>query len=265
MRTRLAPRSSPPGACGGEGAEPAAAGREASGGRRGRRCAPSTACSRRSARSAIPARARSSRPRATGARSTASRSRSARSATRSAAASPAADVAERRAPPDGTKVRFEARRPRGSPASQTAAGRAARRAAPASRSLATIVYDATRRAEVNARAAGVVRGFAVDDRRAQSCSGAPLATIESADGRRRALAPVGRPRPREAGRGDPAARAQSCCAEGIAPEKDVLAGRGRRSTRPRAELAAARASLGMVGGGQAAPAATRHGAARPAP
>lgn len=91
---------------------------------------------------------------------------------------PAADVKSDGAPPNGTKVRFK---------TKEAAAQAGIATAPAEErpggarleAIATIAYDATRRAEVNARAPGVVRSLKVDIG-AKVSAGAALATIESA-------------------------------------------------------------------------------------
>jgi cobalt-zinc-cadmium efflux system membrane fusion protein len=91
---------------------------------------------------------------------------------------PVAEVADDGAPPAGTKIRFK---------TKEAAEQAGIATAPAEErpggarleAIATIAYDATRRAEVNARAPGVVRSLKVD-LGAKVAPGAALAVIESA-------------------------------------------------------------------------------------
>jgi cobalt-zinc-cadmium efflux system membrane fusion protein len=91
---------------------------------------------------------------------------------------PQADVSDDGAPPHGTKIRFK------TPQAATQAGIATvtaeeRPGGARLEAIATIAYDATRRAEVNARAPGVVRSLKVDIG-AKVVAGAPLAVIESA-------------------------------------------------------------------------------------
>lgn len=82
------------------------------------------------------------------------------------------------APPHGTKVRFKTAQAADQAGIATA--RAEERPGGARlETLATIAYDATRRAEINARAAGVVRALKVD-LGAKVIANAPLAIIESA-------------------------------------------------------------------------------------
>ena len=149
------------------------------------------------------------------------------------------------APPHGTKIRFKTRE------AATEAGievaRAETRPGGARiETVATIAYDATRRAEVNARAAGVVRALAVDVG-AQVKPRAPLATIESAQ--------VGADRSRLAAASSRVeiaevtfAREQELAAKGVSSQKDVLEAR-QALDEARAERRAAEAALGMVGGG----------------
>ncbi len=74
--------------------------------------------------------------------------------------------------------------------------------------LVTLAYDARRRAEVNARAPGVVRSLAVEiGERGRARRGACV-DRERRRGRR-SLAPVGGARPRQARRVDPGARTQA--------------------------------------------------------
>jgi cobalt-zinc-cadmium efflux system membrane fusion protein len=91
---------------------------------------------------------------------------------------PEADVANDGAPPNGTKVRFKTK----DAAAQAGIATASAELRPGGarlEAIATIAYDATRRAEINARAPGVVRKLAVD-LGAKVVGGAPLAVIESA-------------------------------------------------------------------------------------
>jgi cobalt-zinc-cadmium efflux system membrane fusion protein len=91
---------------------------------------------------------------------------------------PAASIKNDGAPPHGTKVRFK---------TKEAAEQAGIATVPAEErpggarleAIATITYDATRRAEVNARAPGVVRALKVDIG-AKVASNTALAVIESA-------------------------------------------------------------------------------------
>jgi membrane fusion protein, heavy metal efflux system len=160
---------------------------------------------------------------------------------------PAADVAGDGAPADGTKVRFK---------SKEAAKLAGIEAVPAEaraggarlEAAATIAYDAARHAEVNARANGVVRRIDVDVG-ASVEEGAALAVIESAAvgaDRSRVRAAASRVKVAEAAY----RRTSSLHDSGIAPEKDVQDA-NQVLDEARAELAAARGALGMVGAGEA--------------
>jgi cobalt-zinc-cadmium efflux system membrane fusion protein len=91
---------------------------------------------------------------------------------------PVADVKSDGAPPNGTKVRFRTKEAAGQAGIATAAVEE-RPGGARLEAIATIAYDATRRAEVNARAPGVVRALKVDIG-AKVTAGAPLAMIESA-------------------------------------------------------------------------------------
>ncbi|MCG8420218.1 MAG: efflux RND transporter periplasmic adaptor subunit [Proteobacteria bacterium] len=158
---------------------------------------------------------------------------------------PAVDVAGADAPADGTKVRFRTKE------AATLAGIAT---VPAKKrpggaqleAVATVLYDATLHAEVNARAPGVVRKLHADIGAVVKV-GEPLATIESAAvGADRALL------------GATATRVEVALAEynrekslrdkGIASDKEVLAAK-REWEDAKAAHAAARATLGMVGTG----------------
>ena len=158
---------------------------------------------------------------------------------------PAASVATGKAPPDGTKVRLKTE--------DTArlAGiklvKAARRpGGERLEALATITYDATKCAQVNARAAGVVREIKVDVG-ANVKAGAPIAVIESAA--------VGADRSRLKAAASRVAIAETTYnrevelqRKGISAQKDVLAAQ-QELDAARAEHTAATAAVGVVGGG----------------
>lgn len=156
---------------------------------------------------------------------------------------PEAVVSDDGAPPDGTKVRFKtketARRAGIKTVEVTPGGEGAGPSAPA-----IITYDATRRAEVNARAPGVVRELLVDvGSRVES--GAPLAVIESAAvsaDQSRLRASATRVKVAEA----TLKRERDLHEKGVAARKDVLAAQ-QEVDAARAEYAAAEAALGMVG------------------
>jgi len=156
---------------------------------------------------------------------------------------PQADVSADGAPPDGTTVRFKTKDTARLAGLETVPARArsqrAEMAAPV-----TIVFDATRAAEVNARAAGVVRALRADVG-SMVAVGAPLAEIESAD--------FGAEQSRQSAAVAGVAVAQAnfrrfddLHREGIAPQRAVLAAR-QELEAARAELASIRAALGMVG------------------
>ncbi len=156
---------------------------------------------------------------------------------------PAADVAADDAPPDGTKVRLETKdtarlagievvkaedRPGG--ARLTA--------------LATIAYDATKQAQVNARSPGVVRALKADIG-VRVKAGAPLAVIESAAvgaDRSRLQAAASRVKAGETAY----QREKALFDKGLASAKDVQAAQ-QDWDAAKAEHGAARAALGMVG------------------
>lgn len=158
---------------------------------------------------------------------------------------PAADVAadQNAAPADGTKVRLANR--------QTAAraGIETERMAPPTTTRwlsapARIAYDATRVAQVNARAAGVVRELLVDVG-SLVASGASLARIESADvgaSQARARGTASRVTTAQAS----VARLASLRAEGLTSER-ALAEAQQELADARAEHAATQASLRVVG------------------
>ncbi len=156
---------------------------------------------------------------------------------------PVADVAGEEAPPDGTRVKLKH--------ADIARLAGLRTIEAESRpggarldAMATIVYAATRRAEVNARATGVVREVRVETG-AKVEAGATLAVLESAS--------VGADQSRV---GAASTRVRVAQAEhdrtvdlqkaGVSSKKELLAAR-QELDAARSELAALRASLGMVG------------------
>jgi cobalt-zinc-cadmium efflux system membrane fusion protein len=163
------------------------------------------------------------------------------------AGKPAAEVAGDGAPADGTKVRFRTKETARLAGIETA--KAEVRAGGARlEAVATIVYDATRHAQINGRADGVVRRIDVDVG-AQVKKDAPLAQIESAAvgaDRSRVRAAATKLKVAEASH----RRTQSLYDSGIAPQKDLQEA-GQVLDEARSELAAARAALGMVGAGEA--------------
>lgn len=157
---------------------------------------------------------------------------------------PAADVgSDGDGPADGTKVRLK---------TKDTAQRAGLRFAkaierPTTREViatARAVYDATRVAQINPRLPGVVRTIHVDVG-ARVRAGAPLAVIESAGvGAEQSRLQAARTRLEVAEANH--ARVEALRAEGIAPERSLLASRSERE-EARAEVRAATAALGMVG------------------
>ena len=158
---------------------------------------------------------------------------------------PVASIATDKAPPDGTKVRLK---------TQDTARLAGIKVVKVERrpggerldALATITYDATKWAQVNARAAGVVREIKVDVG-ASVKAGAPIAVIESAT--------VGADRSRLKAAVSRAAIAETTYnrevelhKKGISAQKDVLAAQ-QELDAARAEQTAATAAVGVVGGG----------------
>jgi cobalt-zinc-cadmium efflux system membrane fusion protein len=158
---------------------------------------------------------------------------------------PTADVSSTGAPADGTKVRFRTKE------AATLVGievvPAEKRSGGARLEAAvTIVYDATRHAEVNARSPGVVKKLMVDVGTIVT-AGAPLATVESA------AVGADRSRLRAAEtRVEIAkleyARENRLLESGSVSERDALAAK-LVLENAKAERAAARAALGMVGAG----------------
>ncbi len=159
---------------------------------------------------------------------------------------PAGDVAADGAPPDRTKVRFKT----ADAATQAGITTVPAEARPGGAHLevtATITYDATRRAEINARAPGVVRKLVVDVG-ARVAAGAPLAVIDSAQ--------VGEDRSRLDG-----ASARVVAAEANFAREGELVRRGVSAVRDlevarqaldeaRAARTAAASALGVVGAGR---------------
>ncbi len=160
---------------------------------------------------------------------------------------PEADVKADGAPPHGTKVRFKT----AAAAAQAGIATATAEARPGGarlEAIATIAYDATRRAEVNARAPGVIRALKVDVG-AQVTAGAALAVIDSAQ--------VGEDRSRR-----DAANARVLAAEtnhkreaemfarGVSAQRDVEVARQALDEAIAARNAAS-SSLGIVGIGGA--------------
>ena len=149
------------------------------------------------------------------------------------------------APPHGTKVRFKTR---------AAAARAGIEVVKAEErpggarleAVAVIAYDATRRAEINARASGVVRSLKVDVG-AKVKTRTPLATIDSAqvgEDRSRLAAADARVENTEV----TYEREQQLLAQGVVADKEVRAAK-QALEEARAERRAAASALGVVGGG----------------
>ena len=114
--------------------------------------------------------------------------------------------------------------------------------------VAVVTYDARKRAEVNARAAGVVRALHVDVGDVVK-AGAPLVGIESASvgtDRSRLVAATSRVAIAE----ENYQREQALQASGVAPRTDVLIAQ-QELAAAKAERASASAALGAVGGGTA--------------
>ncbi|MEJ7598405.1 MAG: efflux RND transporter periplasmic adaptor subunit [Kofleriaceae bacterium] len=161
---------------------------------------------------------------------------------------PAANVAADAAPPDGTKVRLKTQDTARLAGIKTI--RAERRPGGARfEALATIAYDATKWAQVNARAAGVVRAVKVDVGTTVKAN-TPIAIIESAA--------VGADRSRMRAAGSRVAVAQASFdrekqlqKQGLAAQKEVLAAQ-QELDAAKAEQSAAGASVGMVGTGAGA-------------
>ncbi len=155
---------------------------------------------------------------------------------------PQADVSADGAPPDGTTVRFKTKDTARLAGIETVPARPSSGRTELDAPV-TIVFDATRAAEVNARAAGVVRALHADVGSTVAV-GAPLAVIESADfgaEQSRQSAAVARVAVAQAN----FRRFDDLHREGIAPQREVLAAR-QELEAARAELVSIRAALGMV-------------------
>ena len=154
-----------------------------------------------------------------------------------------AAIGEEAPPADGTRVRF-----RSLETARHAGLELAEASTRPSRSevevTARIVYDATMRAEVNARAAGVVRQIHADIG-ARVQPGAPLATIESAAvGAEQSRLQVARSRVEIAEKDH--ARLVELHERGLAAERELLVV-AQELDAARADLSAAEAALRMVG------------------
>jgi len=163
---------------------------------------------------------------------------------------PQVDVSADGAAPDGTKIRFKTKDTARLAGIETVPAREQAEQA-AVDATATIVFDATRVATVNARAAGVVRALSADVGTTVAAA-APLAVIESADfgaEQSRVSAASARVVLAEAAH----RRATDLHREGIAPERRVLEAR-QELEAARAELVATRAALGIIGPGKDGPA-----------
>jgi membrane fusion protein, heavy metal efflux system len=156
---------------------------------------------------------------------------------------PAANVALDKAPPDGTKVRMKTKDAARLAGIQTVA--AERRPGGARlEALASIAYDATKWAQVNARSAGVVRAIKADVG-AVVKAGAALAIIESAGvgaDRSRLQAAATRVAVAEAN----FKREKELLRQGLTAETSSLAAQ-QELDAAKAEQASANAALGVVG------------------
>lgn len=156
---------------------------------------------------------------------------------------PAAKVTAEKAPADGTKVRLKSTETAKLAGFKTV-GAERRPGGARLDALASITYDATKWAQVNARATGVVRAVKVDVGTTVK-AGAPLAIIESAS--------VGADRSRLTASGSRVALAEATLKrerelfqQGLTAQKAVLAAQ-QELDAAKAEQAAARASVGVVG------------------
>lgn len=157
---------------------------------------------------------------------------------------PLNDVESDGAPADGTKVRFKTKETAGLAGIrvETVGERQSQAEVIAT---ALIVYDAAKVAEVNARAAGVIRTIRADIG-ASVDAGAPLCTIESAGvGADQARLSAARSRLRLAEANH--ARLSTLHEQGIAATKDALLA-AQEVEAARAELSGAQAALGVIGG-----------------
>jgi cobalt-zinc-cadmium efflux system membrane fusion protein len=157
---------------------------------------------------------------------------------------PLNDVASDGAPADGTKVRFKTKETARLAGIQVErVGERQSRAEVVATAL--IVYDAAKVAEVNARAAGVIRAIRADIG-ANVRAGMPLCTIESAGvgaDQSRLITARSRLRLAEANH----ERLSTLVDQGIAAKKDALLA-GQEVEAARAELSGAQSALGVVGG-----------------
>ena len=158
---------------------------------------------------------------------------------------PAADVGTDGAPADGTKVRLKATDTARIAGIETVAAEG-RPGGARLEVLATITYDPTRHAQINPRAAGVVRALHVDvgDKVAK---GARIISIESASvgaDRSRLQAADARVRVATANH----EREIEMQAKGVSTIKELQAAE-QELAAAKAERAAAASALGMVGGG----------------
>jgi len=157
-------------------------------------------------------------------------------------------VAADKAPPDGTKVRLKTQDTARLAGIKTVAAEK-RPGGARLDALTSITYDATKWAQVNARAAGVVREVKADVGTLVK-AGAAIAIIESATvgaDRSRLRAAASRASVAEAN----FKREKELQQQGIAAQKDVLAAQ-QELDAARAEQAAAGASLGVIGKGAGA-------------
>ena len=160
---------------------------------------------------------------------------------------PAADVGSDAAPADGTKIRL-AQADTARMAGITSVLAASRPGGVRLEVVAFVTYDARKRAEVNARAAGVVRALHVDAGDVVK-AGAALATIDSAAvGADRSRLASASARVRIAA--EHHGREQALLAQGVSSQKDVLEAL-QELEAAKSERAAGVAALGMVGGGAA--------------
>jgi len=156
---------------------------------------------------------------------------------------PATNVSKDKAPADGTKVRLKGQ--------ETARFAGIKMVAAENRpggarleALASVTYDATKWAQLNARAAGVVRSVKVDIG-ATVAKGTPIAVIESATvGADRSRLQAATARVTYAD--DNVKRQQQLYDQRIASQRDVLVAQQELS-QARAELSALGAAVGVVG------------------
>ncbi|WP_437668751.1 efflux RND transporter periplasmic adaptor subunit [Sorangium sp. So ce131] len=156
---------------------------------------------------------------------------------------PAADVASDGAPADGTKVKFKTKDTARLAGILTAKA-VERQGGGGIPVTARIVYDALKVAEINARAAGVVRQLHVDVG-AEVKKGAPLAVIDSAEvgaDRSRLASALSRLKIAE----ENLLREEQLEKEGISSRRSVLAAQ-QELDAARAERASFAASLAVVG------------------